>query len=99
MVEFQALCGSTRIGRGQDCIRAANLLLKLEGKSTLTEGDRRAIEEVANRLRSLLGLEGVFGPDLFMGLETQALTSLHLLTERVSGPCLHTLPDSARSYG
>lgn len=43
--------------------------LKLEGKSTLTEGDRRAIEEVANRLRSLLGLEGVFGPDLFMGLE------------------------------
>ncbi len=43
--------------------------LKLEGKSALTEDDRRAIEEVADRLRTLLGLEGVFGPDLFLGLE------------------------------
>ena len=43
--------------------------LKLEGKSTLTEGDKKAIEEVANQLRSFLGLEGVFGPDLFMGIE------------------------------
>ena len=43
--------------------------LKLEGKTALTENDKKEIEGIANRLRVSLGLEGVFGPELFMGLE------------------------------